>query len=90
MEDLANFIKDNGSSHVDILAVAAEKDAAGGDTIMTDIPESMAKAAPAATEAASAASGVAGKVADAVKGAAEVVQTFIADSDIDTEHHDEL
>lgn len=89
LEDLANFIKDNGSNKVDVMAAKDSSDAkdADDDTVMTDLPESMAKAAPAATESAS---GVAGKVADAVKGAAQVVETFVADSDVPQDHHDEL
>lgn len=88
MDDFANFIKDNGSNKVDVLtADAAREEAGDDDTIMSDIPESLAKAAPAATESAS---GAAEKVASAVKEAAQVVQTFVDDSDIPQDHHDEL
>lgn len=86
MEDLANFIKDNGSNKVDVLAAQAKKEE-GGDEDATDIPSSMAKAAPAATESAE---NVAGKVAHAVKEAAQVVQTFVADDEVPQDHHDEL
>jgi len=47
----------------------------------------MARAAPAATESAK---GAAGKVAEAVIEAAQVVQTFVADSEVPQDHHDEL
>ncbi|KAK5098233.1 protein disulfide-isomerase precursor [Lithohypha guttulata] len=89
LEDLANFIKDNGSNKVDVLSAQSKssKDTEDDDTVMSDIPESMAKAAPAATESAS---GAAAAVKDAIKGAAEVVGTFIDDSDIPQDHHDEL
>ena len=86
MDDLANFIKENGSNKVDVLSAQAKKEE-DGDTIMSDVPESMAKAAPAATETAK---GAAGKVADAVKDAAQAAMTFIDDSEEPTDHHDEL
>lgn len=90
MEDLANFIRDNGSNKVDVLAAQSKKEAAGekdSDSKTTDIPDTMIKAAPAATETAK---GAAGKVADAVKGAAQVVGTFVADDEVPQDHHDEL
>lgn len=89
LEDLANFIKDNGSNKVDVLAAQESASGEDADTVMTDLPESMARAAAAATESASSA-GVAGKVADAIKEAAEVVGTFVADTEVPQDHHDEL
>lgn len=88
LEDLAAFIKDNGSNKVDGLAGAGERDEdEDDDVVMSDIPESMVKAAPAATETASDA---AAKVADAVKEAAQVVQAAISDEDVPQDMHDEL
>lgn len=69
------------------MAIAAENEGKSTDEIMSDIPESMAKAAAAATETAG---GAAEAVKEAVKGAAEVVGTFINDDDIPQDHHDEL
>lgn len=85
LEDLANFIKDNGSYKID--GLAAQEDSNDDDTVMTDLPETMAKAAPAATESAG---GAAQKIIDAAKDAAEVVGTFVDDSEIPQDHHDEL
>lgn len=92
MDDLANFIKDNGSNKVDVLAAQAAKDESGekdtdGDEAMTEIPDTMARAAPAATEAPS---GAGQKIIDAVKDAAGVVSTFVADDEVPQDHHDEL
>lgn len=88
-EDLANFIKDNGSHKIDGLSAAGKGNGsdADDDTVMTDIPDTMAKAAPAATESAK---GAAEKVMDAAKDAADMVGTFVDDSDIPQDHHDEL
>lgn len=82
IEDLANFVRDNGKYKVD--AYVEEKEAAE-----TDVDETMAQAAPAATEAAE---GVAEKVKSAVAGAADAAMTVIADTDSDAgaEEHDEL
>lgn len=89
VEDLANFIRDNGSHNVDVLA---EEVKAAVDT------EGMPSQAPAATKVASkagetvaskAATGVAEKVAEAVKdGATAVVDALFEDEVIDD--HDEL
>lgn len=86
LDDLANFIKDNGSHKIDALAAQAAK---GGDedTTVTDIPDTMAKAAPAATETAK---GAAEKVKEAAKEAVSVVETFVDDDDVPSDHHDEL
>lgn len=85
LDDMANFIKDNGSHAIDALAAQAGK-ADGDDTVMTDIADTMAKAAPAATESAKGAASV---IKDAVKEAASVVDTFVGD-DAAADHHDEL
>lgn len=88
LEDMANFIKDNGKHGIDGLSVLQARDEE--DVDMTDAAaETMAKAAPAATEAAS---GVADQVKSAVSEAAEVVKTFVADNDdgVDADTHDEL
>lgn len=87
LEDMAAFIKDNGSNKADGLAAAADKKDEDDDTIMGDIPESMAKAAPAATESAA---GVAAKIAEAVGDAAQVVHAAVSDDDAPQEVHDEL
>ena len=89
LEDMAAFIKDNGSNKADGLAAAAEKrdDLDDEDVVMSDIPESMAKAAPAATESAS---GAAAKVAEVVKEAVSIVEAAVSDDDMPQEVHDEL
>ena len=83
LDDLANFIKDNGSHAIDALAAQADK-TDGDDTVMTDIADTMAQAAPAATETAK---GAASAIKDAVKGAASVVEAMAGDND---SPHDEL
>lgn len=77
VEDLANFIRENGSHKIDISNDVDAK-AAAVDT------EGMPSQAPAATK-----SGVAGKVAEAVKdGAAAIKDAIMDDETIDD--HDEL
>jgi protein disulfide-isomerase A1 len=82
IEDLANFVRDNGKYKVD--AYVEEKEAAE-----TNVDETMAQAAPAATESGE---GVGDKVKSAVSEAAEAVKTVVADTDSDAgaEEHDEL
>lgn len=89
LEDMAAFIKDNGSHKADGLAAAGDKreEVEDDDTIMADVPESMAKAAPAATESAS---GAAAKVAEVIKEAASIVEAAISDDDAPQDYHDEL
>jgi protein disulfide-isomerase A1 len=83
VEDLANFIKENGSHGIDVLG--AEKGAASD----ADLPTDMPKQAPAATEAAEG-------VASGVKSAASVVAEKVAsvveadDGESDADVHDEL
>jgi len=86
IEDLANFIKENGKYKVD--AYSAEADA---DSDMPDA-ESMGHQAPAATEKAKAtAEGVGEKVKSAASEAAEAVKTAVADTDEgESRDHDEL
>lgn len=75
VEDLANFVRDNGSHKVDVLAEEAK---AAVDT------EGMPSQAPAATK-----SGVAEKVVEAVKdGAGAVADALFEDEAVDD--HDEL
>lgn len=80
VEDLAAFIRDNGSHGIDVL-LDADNTKAAVDT------EGMPHQAPAATKAAE---GVAQKVKDAVKGAAEVIKDAVIDVDDTVEDHDEL
>lgn len=87
LEDMAAFIKDNGSNKADGLAAASDNKDEDDDTIMGDIPESMAKAAPAATETAA---GIAQKVAEAVGDAAQIVHAAVSDDDMPQDVHDEL
>ena len=81
IEDLANFVKENGKHSADAYAGAATDTAAEpeADVDMPDADE-MGKQAPAATE----------KVMSGVKEAAEAVKTAIMDSDDDASEHDEL
>ena len=84
IEDLANFIKENGKYKVDAY-VASNETGEGAD--MPDADE-MGKQAAAATEKAS---GVAESVKSKAGDAAEAVKTAIMDSDADAaDHHDEL
>lgn len=79
-------MKDNGKYGVD--GLAAQKD--DEDVDMTDAAqETLAKAAPAATEAAS---GVKEQIKSAASEAAEAVKTFVADTDEggEADVHDEL
>lgn len=80
VEDLANFIRDNGSHKVD--AAVAKEAAESMEGVETD---EMPMQAPAATEA----EGVKDKVTEAVKEAAEAVKTAVMD-DGEVDDHDEL
>lgn len=82
IEDLANFVRDNGKYSVD--AYVEEKEAAE-----TDADETMAQAAPAATEEGE---GIIDKVKSAAADAADAAKTVVADIDGDAgaEEHDEL
>lgn len=81
VEDLAQFIKENGKYKVDAY-VANDTD----DADMTDAGETMGKQAPAAT-----AGGATESVKSVVSEAAEAVKTVVADTDDGgKEAHDEL
>ncbi|KAI5361203.1 Putative protein disulfide isomerase, Thioredoxin domain, Thioredoxin-like superfamily [Septoria linicola] len=84
VEDLVNFIRDNGSHKVDVSDAIKAESTEAVDT------EGMPQQAAAATEAAEeAAEGVAEKVAEKVKQAGEAVKQAVLDDDeVDT--HDEL
>jgi protein disulfide-isomerase A1 len=85
LDDLANFIRDNGKHGIDGLAAANDTE----DEVMTDAEDTMIKAAPAATK--SATEGVAEAVLSAASEAAQAVKTFVADSDEGmADSHDEL
>lgn len=94
VEDLANFIRDNGSHKIDGLDGGADAPAAASasadkkkdakkskeDDPIARATEGMPKQAAAATEKASeSAKGAAGKVAEKVKNAAEVVMDAVND-----------
>ena len=84
IEDLANFVRDNGKYKVD--AYVAEDDDADTSSAASDMP----KAAPAATPSKSA-EGVAEKVKSVVSEAADAAQTVMADTDEGgAQEHDEL
>lgn len=81
MEDLANFVKENGKYKVDAYVANDTEEAE-----MTDADETMPKQAPAAT-----AEGAAESVKSVASEAIEAVKTMVADSDDSgKEAHDEL
>jgi protein disulfide-isomerase A1 len=80
VEDLANFIRDNGSHKID--AASEAKGAESMDGVETD---QMPMQAPAATE-----EGVKDKVTSVVSEATEAVKSAMADGDESVEDHDEL
>ena len=82
IEDLANFIRDNGSHHID----AMFEEGKGAESMEGVETDQMPMQAPAATETAE---GVKAKVTEAVKEAAEAVKSAVGD-DEDVEEHDEL
>ncbi|TKA50577.1 Protein disulfide-isomerase [Cryomyces minteri] len=97
IEDLANFVKENGSHKVDAYADADVDESMAEARDQTEMPHQAPAATKAATEAAEAAtdsakSGVKESVKSVVTEAAEAVKTAIADSDMDAgdDHHDEL
>jgi protein disulfide-isomerase A1 len=82
VEDLANFVKENGKYKVDAY-VANDTEEAD----MTDAEETMGKQAPAAT----AAGGAAESVKSVASEATEAVKTMMVDTDDGgKEAHDEL
>jgi len=88
VEALANYVRENGSHHVDPYADAMDVD--GTDVIDTATMVNQAPAATAASAASAATEGAKGGIASAVSAAAEVVKTALADNDGDTAAHDEL
>lgn len=76
IEDLANFVKENGKYKVDAYEGKNETEASEGEA------EELGKQAPAATE------GVKEKVKSAAKEAVESVKSVVQDTD--DEVHDEL
>ena len=80
VEDIANFIRDNGSHHID---VTSEKGAESMEGVETD---QMPMQAPAATESEE---GVKDKITSVVSEAAEAVKTAMGE-DADVADHDEL
>ncbi|KAK5173092.1 protein disulfide-isomerase precursor [Saxophila tyrrhenica] len=80
VEDLANFIRDNGSHKID-----GASEAKGAETMEGVETEGMPQQAPAAT-----ASGAAQKAASAVSEAAASAKTAIVDGEEGLEEHDEL
>ena len=83
VEDLANFIRDQGTLGVDAMA---RKSAAGDDDDFAHATEGMPQQAMAASEAV----GAAGKAASAVAGAAKAVADAVLDDDGGAADHDEL
>lgn len=83
VEDIANFIRDNGSHGIDALA-EADKGADSMEGVETD---QMPMQAPAATETGE---GVKDKVTSAVSEATEAVKAAVGGDDGDIDDHDEL
>ncbi|EXJ70455.1 protein disulfide-isomerase A1 [Cladophialophora psammophila CBS 110553] len=89
MEDLAAFIRDNGKHGVDGIALAKKDENVEMEDVSTTTSDTVAKAAPAATEEAS--SGAADAIKSVVSEAAEAAQTILADTDDGgVQEHDEL
>lgn len=88
VEDLANFIRDNGSHGIDASSADATESMEGIET------DQMPMQAPAATEAASsvgeAAESATGGVKEKVKQAAEYVKDAMLEEEGEPEEHDEL
>ena len=80
VEDLANFIRDNGSHHVDVTTADEGEGAQSMEGVETD---QMPMQAPAAT-----AEGVAESVKSAASEAAEAVKTAVGGEDEDLEHNE--
>jgi protein disulfide-isomerase A1 len=83
VEDLAAFIKENGSHGIDVLS--ASEGASSDEDMATDMP----KQAPAATESAEE-GGVTESVKSAASKAAEKVKSAISDDEGEADVHDEL
>ncbi|MCJ1437934.1 protein disulfide-isomerase precursor [Xylographa pallens] len=94
IEDLARFVKEHGSFHIDVYA---DKAGAGGDEVVMgeDHADSMPRAAPAATEVAKEAAGKASETAEGVLSkVSEVVgkvkEAVLDGDDGQMDDHDEL
>ncbi|KAL8827196.1 MAG: hypothetical protein Q9170_007110 [Blastenia crenularia] len=79
IEDLANFIKENGKYKADVYEGKTGNETEEGDVPMSDAEE-MGKAAEAATE----------KVKEAAEAATEAAKNVVGDSEEGSELHDEL
>lgn len=93
VEDLIEFIRENGSYSIDgnDLSDADDVDADFAKATEGMPQQAMAASKSGSSVASSAASGAADYVTDAVKGAAHAAETFLADDgDADAESHDEL
>lgn len=84
VEDIANFIRDNGSHHIDAYADKATESMEGVET------DNMPNQAPAATKAAEAAEEAKDSVVDKIVDAAVKARELLIDDDGNTEQHDEL
>ena len=84
VEDLIEFIRDNGSYKID------GNDLADSDDVDADFAKATEGMPQQAMAASKSASGAADYVTDAVKDAAHAAETFLADDDADADHHDEL
>ena len=91
LEDLADFIRDNGKHGIDGLANKKDDDVEMEDVTSAN-GDTMAKAAPAATTATeSAKSGMADSIKSVVSEAADAAETLMADTDEGgAQEHDEL
>jgi protein disulfide-isomerase A1 len=89
IEDLADFVRDNGKYKID--AWVREEDVVMEDASAAADQDTLAKAAPAATVVEEADEGAAASVKSAVSEAAEAVKTVIGDvNEDDMGEHDEL
>ncbi|KAK3114519.1 protein disulfide-isomerase precursor [Teratosphaeriaceae sp. CCFEE 6253] len=86
VEDLAAFIRDNGSNKIDVTNVATESmEGIETDQMPMQAPAATEKASSASTAAESATGGIKSKISEA----AQVVKDSVIDSD-EIEEHDEL
>ena len=87
VEDLATFIKENGSHKVDGYSADADDDSEDFAKATDDMPQ---QAMAASKSASSAATGAGDYVTEKIKDAAGAAYTAVADSDGDRADHDEL
>ena len=89
IEDLAKFVKDHGSFHVDVYAAKAGDEVVMGEAELD--ADSMPRAAPAATEIAKEATETAEGVVEKVKEVVGKVKEAVLDGDEgQMDDHDEL